>query len=416
VSRRTMTIVMIILGVLGLLMILYFFFADKKGYTWYESYRSSSNQPYGTLFMKRLLEETRDGEFIVREKNGLNKILDDENFRKESTYVFVGESIYLSETDKKALMNFVYEGNNAFIASKEVPDFLIDIYDTECNNLIITDTNDEQTATMNFYHPNFHQKYGYKYSYRMANMDLHYDWKYYNQALFCDSTKNLTPLGYMEPDAANFLRVKHGRGYVFLHSNPLVFTNYFLTQKQKLQYASAVFSHMPGQNVIWEEFAKVPLPQMNQEGFNGPLYYIMQQPSLKYAWWLLIATVLLYVFFAAKRTQRIIPVLEAKTNTSLEYVKLISALHYQNKNHMDMARKKMKYFHYFIRSKYGIHAQVFNDDLIAKLSVKSNVPVEEVRAVFKFHKLIEEGSNGIIDEIRLSNFYNVIENFYKKCK
>jgi hypothetical protein len=189
-----------------------------------------------------------------------------------------------------------------------------------------------------------------------------------------------------------------------------------MIQKEKMLYASAVFSHLETKSIIWEEFGKMPMIGGDGERERGPLYFIMQQRSLKYAWWLMLIAVGLYVIFAAKRTQRVIPILEQKTNTSLEFVKMVSALHFRSKNHMEMARKKMKYFLYYVRSKYGVHGHPFTAEMMARLSEKSKVPLNDVEAVFKFNKLIEEGSNGFIDEPRLRNFYHVIENFYKQCK
>lgn len=404
------------LGALGVLLLVVFAFDNEKTYSWDENFRAASDQPYGTKFMKELLEEFREGKFVIHEKNSLGEILDDKELQRNTNYVFIGESLFLSKEDTEKLKTFLYEGNNVFIAAKEIPEFVADIYTAECGSEVMLEDNRQRTPSMNFYHPSFHRKFGYRYSYRYIYEDAEYNWRTFSSLLFCDSTKLLTPIGYLEPDQINFLRIPHGRGFLYLHSNPAAFTNYFLIQKEKVEYAAAIFSHLKGENTIWEEFGKIPMMGGDGDGLNSPLYYIMQQPSLKYAWWMIVAGGLLYVVFAAKRTQRVIPVLEAKTNTSLEFVRMIAALHFQNKNHMDMARKKMKYFVYFIRSKYGIHGQPVTEDMIVRLSEKSKVPLQDVQAIFKFNRLVEEGSNGVIDESRLSNFFDVIENFYKQCK
>ena len=192
-------------------------------------------------------------------------------------------------------------------------------------------------------------------------------------------------------------------------------TNYFLSKAGKVEYASGVFTHLEGEDIIWDEYSKISFSG-NKNAYNSPLYYILQQPSLKYAWWLLLLTVFLYILFVAKRQQRVIPVLEPKTNTSLEFVNLISTLHYQNQNHLDMARKKMKYFLYFVRSKYGIHAERFNEPQIRKLAEKAKVNVAEVQVIFDQYYLIEERFQQAIEANRLLNLYNSIEKFYTHCK
>ena len=111
-----------------------------------------------------------------------------------------------------------------------------------------------------------------------------------------------------------------------------------------------------------------------------------------------------------------IPVLERKRNTSLEFVNLISRLHYRNGNHLDMAHKKMKYFLYFVRSKYGIHAEKFGNEQIRKLAEKSKVRVADVEVIFSRYYLIEERFKNNIEANRLVDLCDAIDNFYKHSK
>jgi hypothetical protein len=249
----------------------------------------------------------------------------------------------------------------------------------------------------------------------MGSSDRKYAWNFIDASAFCDSASAIAALGYHDDDLANFIRIDVGKGHLYLHTAPLFFTNYFLTQSDKVEYASGVFSHFRGKDILWDEFSKVPFIG-NNNAYDSPLYYILQQPSLKYAWWLLLLTVLLYILFFVKRQQRIIPVLEAKTNTSLEFVHLVSSLHYQNGNHLDMARKKMKYFLYFVRSKYGIHADTFGAEHIRKLAEKSGVPLNDVQMIFDQYYLIERKFNLAIEANRLLDLYSAIERFYRQCK
>ena len=78
-NRRTLNIILIMLGVLGVLLLIVFAFNDEKTYSWNENFMASSDQPYGTKFMKELLEEFREGKFVIRQKNSLGQILDDED-------------------------------------------------------------------------------------------------------------------------------------------------------------------------------------------------------------------------------------------------------------------------------------------------------------------------------------------------
>jgi hypothetical protein len=413
------TVIIILFSVLGVILIIFFVFDsdDTVRYQWHETYRVESDQPYGTAFIKKLLETYRpDGDFIFNRKKPLKDLLDSADLT-ETDYVFIGQNIHLNSQDEEALANFIYAGNDAFIASINAPESLLSrIHQFECDRSVFYMNNLAESANMNFYHQALKKTGGYDFAYRMGTEDRAYYWNIINREVFCDSARSIVAVGFLAPNEANFISIPHGKGNLYLHSNPIAFTNYFLTKPDKVDYASGVFSHMRGKNMIWDEFSKISFMRNNEEHYNSPLSYILQQPSLKYAWWMLLATIMLYVIFAAKRTQRVIPVLEQKTNTSLEFVQLISALHYQNGNHLDMARKKMKYFLYFIRSKYGIHAQSFKDEHMIKLAEKSKVSLGDVQGIFSQYSLIERNSYTNIEASRLLDLYFAIDNFYKHCK
>ncbi len=416
---KNRTPLIVLFSVLGALLLGYFILSGKgeKKYQWKENYQTDSDQPYGTLFMKELLAEYRPGEkFILNEKKPLHVLLDSvRDTTATMDYVFVGQEIYLDEADKKALLSFIHTGNDAFIASVHMPFILTDsIYTTECDNQIFLTQHEATTAKLNFYHPRLQTKYGYAYSFRYKQNDQPYFWNTLNPEVFCDSTKSLIPLGYVQPDRVNFFKIPFGKGNLYLHTTPLVFTNYFLTQTDKVNYAATVFSHLRGKTILWDEFSKAEFTPSNNAPPESPISYILQHPSLKYAWWMMLGSALLYTIFTAKRKQRVIPILEKKTNTSLEYVNMVSALHFQNGNNHDIAKKKMKYFLYFIRAKYGIHAQSFTENHLKRLSEKSAVAQEDLQIIFTEHAAIERYASYASD--RLVILYNALDKFYKNCK
>lgn len=404
---------------IAVLVLFFFFYLGNSGpkYAWYPSFRSDSDQPYGTLFIKKMLESYRsDGEFIVNLKEPFHKLIEREKFDGKTDYVLIGQSVHLDDLDLAAMGNFLRDGNNVFIATTEPPTKLIEfIYEGNCSTKMSYEYELDSVLYANFYHKDFKRERDYEFRYRMGAVDFPYYWRSLAPTAVCDTIIGFSPLGYQQQDAINFLRIREGAGNLFLHTSPIMFTNYFLTKPDKLEYASSVFSHLSGKNMIWDEVSKVPFSDM-ENPYDSPLYYIMQQPALKYAWWLLLVGGLLYIIFASKRTQRIIPVLETKTNTSLEFLNVISALHYQNPNHFDMARKKMKYFLYFIRARYGINAPAYTPDHIRRLSEKSKVDVADIQAIFDRYKVIENYSISNEEPERLVGLYEAIEKFYRNCK
>ncbi len=269
---------------------------------------------------------------------------------------------------------------------------------------------------MNLYHPSLHSEKGYTYAFRDGDGIYPFRWNYFNNEVFCDSVKYTIPLGYQDPDHVNFIRIPYGSGNLYLHCDPLVFTNYFVSKADKATYAADVLSHLKGKGIIWDEFSKASFAGGNDEPYSSPLSYILQHESLKYGWWMMLAAVLLYTLFTAKRKQRVIPVLEEKVNTTLEFVKIVAALHFQNNNHLDIAKKKMKYFLYFIRAKYGLHTQHFTDEHIKRLSERSKVDINDLRIIFNEYQMIERNPYNTPGADRLITLYNAIDHFYKHCK
>lgn len=403
---------------LAVLLVAYFTFSkrDQKKFHWLETYKSTSDQPYGTLFIQQLLATFRPGKkFILNDKKPLHKVLDSTQIETKTDYVFIGNEIFLDDADKNALLKFIFLGNDAFISTVNLPfDIIEPMFYSECGKSIFLVKNDTLSVTLNFYNSSLKSSKGYSYAYRFGKTDQPYYWQTLNPEVFCDSTTVITPMGYIHPDKVNFFKLSYGNGNLYVHTNPLVFTNYFLTKRDKAEYAASTFSLLHGETIIWDEFSKSKFTSKNNASDISPIAYILQQDSLRYAWWLMLFGVVLYVVFAAKRKQRIIPVFEPKTNTSLEFVNMISALHFQNGNRRDIARKKMKYFFYFIRAKYSIHTQHLTELYVKRLSEKSKIEPEDLVAIAHQFTAIEK--EPYYQEAMLVSLYNALEKFYNHCK
>lgn len=411
-------LIKILLAGLAVLLIIYFTYNRQHEirYQWSETYKSTSDQPYGTLFIQKLLSTYRPGlKFILNDQKPLHQVLDSSERKTGADYVFIGQNIFLDTADTKALLNFIYSGNDAFIATVNLPFDLIDpIFVPECESEIFLETNDTLSITQNFYNTRLKNDRGYRYAYRFGKTDLPYFWNTLNPEVFCDSTKSITPLGFIYPGKVNFFRLSHGKGQLYIHTNPIVFTNYFLTKSDKAEYASGVFSHLNADSIIWDEFSKAEFATKNNAPQVNPIAYILENDSLRYAWWLMLGGAFLYTVFTAKRKQRIIPVLEPKSNTSLEFVNMISALHLENGNPHDIARKKVKYFNYFIKAKYGIHTQDLNETHLKRLSAKSKVSLSDLQLVA--NEVDSVHRQPYYDETMLMELYKTLETFYKNCK
>ena len=411
------TLLISLFSILAIALVAYFFLQKKniKKFSWEETYNAESEHPYGTLFIRQLLESYREGEqFIYNENKPLAEVLID-SLETPADYIFVGSELNLSEADQEELRRFIFSGNDALIAVQYLPFGLIEpIISVSCDNEIYLDSHFMESATFNFYHPSLQKEKGYTYTIKFRSYEKkEYQWTALQPDAVCDSATTITPLGYFA-ESINFFMIPYGDGRIYIHTNPIAFTNFFMRSSDKAEYAAGVFSHLRGRTLIRDEYSRSQFVTDSPE--SNPLAFIMEQESLRYAWWLMLFTAILYTFFTAKRRQRVIPVREEKTNTSLEYVKMVSALHYENGDHKDIALKKMKYFLYYVKANYGIYTTKFTGEHFKRLSEKSHIGIGQIEHIFRQYGQIEKTPASSFGAHELMVFCQDIDRFYKYCK
>lgn len=416
-------------GVAALLLVLYLLFGNSGfRYSWKEDYKQTSRDPYGTNVLFSLLNEFVPGGEIIVLKDSLNDRFSQHSTPKAS-YVFAGGGMYMTNRDRDALLKFVSDGNQAFISCNTIPhDLMFYLYLEECDTpwdgyYYFRDT----TVELNLDHPDLQMSKAPKYQYFNNYARENYLWKFMGSEYFCDQDTQRTILGYVVSDSSfiNFARVKHGAGYFYLHTTPIAFTNYHLVRKEGLEYARRVFSHLPEGQVYWDEYSRVPeavtnlanrrasggMPEINQD---SPLKYILSQPALAWAWYLLLGTGILYLLFRAKRRQQIVPVIEPNTNTSLEFVQTIGQLYFLQNNHQKLAVQKIRLFNGYIRERYNLSYREGDESFFGRLAARSEVPETLIREIFSMQESIKGAY--AIGTGKLIDFHRLMEQFYQRCK
>ncbi|MFM2290561.1 MAG: hypothetical protein RIS29_374, partial [Bacteroidota bacterium] len=139
----------------------------------------------------------------------------------------------------------------------------------------------------------------------------------------------------------NFVRIRLGKGNVFLHNQPQVFTNYaLLYRSSSADYVAHLLAYLPkDKQVVW--FVKDQTSNTGRPENESSLSVIFRYPALRWAWLLFIYGLLLYILFNAKRRQRIIPVRKPLRNTTVEFVQTIGNLYYQEGSTSNMMNKKI---------------------------------------------------------------------------
>jgi hypothetical protein len=184
---------------------------------------------------------------------------------------------------------------------------------------------------------------------------------------------------------ANFIKINFGKGHLYLHTEPLILTNYYLLKTGNQKYVEDVFSYLPNRETVW--FTR---PNESQVESQSPLRFILSKPALRYAWWLFLAGLLLFVIFNAKRKQRIVPIIEPLKNKSVEFVKSIGNLYLQEGDFHDMMAKKAQYFLNRVRIDLMIDTQNLDEKFGQKLHLKTGKSLVKINEAID---LIKKGQN-----------------------
>ncbi len=197
-------------------------------------------------------------------------------------------------------------------------------------------------------------------------------------------------------------------GQLYISTMPLAFTNYFVLDEKTTEFASALLSLFPKeQPLIHNEYY-----QLGRLEAQTPLRVILSNSSLKWAFFILLFTLLIFVFFESKRRQRIIPLITPLKNMSIEFVETLGRLYYRQSDHRKLAEKRVHYWKDFVRVHYNLRTDQFDERFAKDLSNKSGQSIKSINVLLEFIKRVEAGieiNEGELMEIekRLTAFYGI---------
>ncbi|WP_455128180.1 DUF4350 domain-containing protein [Prevotella veroralis] len=187
---------------------------------------------------------------------------------------------------------------------------------------------------------------------------------------------------------ALLIRIKWGKGELFLSCDPLLWTNYGVLDPEINGLLFRAMSQFRGLPVTRTD-AYAPKNEINKE---SPLRYWLQNAPLRWCVYLTLLGLLLFCVFYARRRQRVIPVVKQPENKSLEFVKLIGTLYYQKHENHDLLQKKYSYFAETVRRQLLIDVddEESRRENITQLALRTGMPEAEVRMILdKVKRYIE---------------------------
>ncbi|HRO39747.1 MAG TPA: hypothetical protein PLV70_05640 [Flavobacteriales bacterium] len=342
---------------------------------WTPTYTEYRNDPYAcSLVRQRLGDLFPQGITTVREPiyATAQRQLSPDSAAPRVNHVFVERWLNLDPLDLQHLLKMVEAGDNAFIAA-------------EGFGSMIEDTLGLSTAYR--YEPlDSLSAQGIKEILLGDTAVLHYtvepvrkagefrfgrgDMRNYLSKYAKDSAQVLAETWRNDPV---LLRVPIGKGTLYLCSTPLAFTNYYLLKDDARGFMEKAFGLLPDRPVLWDEYYKA-----GRAGSTSPLRYILAQPALRWAYWTVIALLLLTVLVYARRRQRAIPVVAPPRNSSRDFADTMGRLYYFRGDHADLARKLSAQFREEVRRKLRLPQSEWDNRTLVEIARRSGIGEEEL--------------------------------------
>lgn len=366
---------------------------DKEEYNYTDSYDDTYNiAEADTTYTEDYYEEYDADSIDLADYDPSEWFHELENIADTTSYIFINTKFMLDRLDLKYLLDFAGLGNNVFVSAE--------VFDREFMDTLKIRTDIKYYAKDTTYTLVDYQQR----EYRIGNL-------YGLATLNTDSCPHpVQVLGMNNKKDTVFIDVKYGKGHIYLHTVPTAFANINMLQTRKYDFGFRCLSYLPeNSKIIWDEYQKQGI-----SGNDSEFRVLLANPPLRTALYIILAGFLLFMIFRAKRTQRIIPVINPPVNSSLEFLGTVSNLYYRKKDFSTIVEKRHAYFLDFIRKHYYMTTENIDGEFINVLSAKSGMEKGKLSELFMLHKdlmMLPYSSNDMF-----LKYNSLLEEFYRNAK
>lgn len=370
----------------------------ERPINWKPTYNERHKIPFGTYIFHEELEAVFPNQEFTDVRKTPYEFFDayydwdEDEYTTTGNFIHVAQYSEMDEISAQELLDFVSYGNTVFMSSNYFPNRLKDSLGFNTTNQYDLKGNSYFTLT----NPRF----------KTDSITID---RGINNFHFSKLDKDLTTvLGHQTFDSIafpNFIKVNYYQGSFLLHLQPIAFTNYNLLKKNNKKYAEAVLGYLPEDNIFYNSLNKA-----NTNVSGSKLRYILSQDALRYAWYLGLISLVLFLIFNAKRRQRIVKEIKPHENTTVAFTKTIGNLYYETKDHNNLVEKKITYFLEYLRRVYFLDTQVLDERFTKLLIQKSGKDKEQIQQLVK--SIVHLKAKPQCTEADLINLNKQIEDFY----
>lgn len=381
---------------IGIILILIYLVAQFNKPTptdWSPSYAKKDKIPYGTFIFYNQIKDIIPKTTVRTSSLAIYNTIKDKDF-KNSTYIIIAPQIKVEKADLEQLKKYISAGNNVFIASYDLGAFA-----EKALKLKISTSFSQNGSSLNFTNPRLKTVVNYGFEKGIGN-------QYFSKI----DTAKATVLGIDADNYPNYVKYAFGKGSLYLIAGPGFYSNFNLLDKYGAEYAAKTLSYFQGTKIlIYDEYFTIP-----KTGETDLLRVFFKHRELKYAYYLCIFSLLLFVFYDIKRRQRIIPIADAYTNTSVAFAHVVGSVYYHEHNNLDIAQKKINYLMEHLRSRYYLKTNDIQKDFAETLRLKTGINETLAKTLTRYFTQIPNLND--FSDADLISLNNIIEQFYKNTR
>ena len=395
-----------------LLLVLSLEYHLPRQFVWVPTYSHTDKQPLGCALFDSLLSVSLPQGYALTRETFYQ--LEKDSASRRGVLVVAG-LLEGSKADVDALLRMAERGDKVMLVSSIFPQLLEDTLHFYCTYSHFTSVAFQEYLIHNYFRRD---------TLRWIEDDCYASHSYQVYPPFLDSclrSKDSLSLGkdslQMRPLAVKTstgdvlaMVCPWGKGEIILVSTPLLFTNYGVTDGNTVHYLFRLLSRMGD------------LPIVRSEGYTrdtaqkqlSPFRYLLSHPPLRWALYLSMLTIVLFMCFTARRRQRAIPVVEAPKNRSLEFIELIGTLYFQRGNRADLVRRKYQFLTEELRREMyvdveqleaGMNGEGRKTEVMEKIACRTGWSVDELAAFWRELWPVVQGSR----EVEVSEMKRLID-------
>ncbi|WP_225035643.1 DUF4350 domain-containing protein [Winogradskyella sp. SM1960] len=370
-----------------------------KAVNWFPSYATHHKIPFGTYVFNDQLKRVADSVFIV-DRPPFEYL---KNNTINGTYLFNNGGISFGKEELNSVLDWVSNGNTLVVAAVDFEEKLLD-------------TLNLHTRSVNTF-DNFNNEYQVK----LVNpaLDSEKTYKYDRSTTFFHFNKidtlNTSVIGLidtyrgenmpMEDTLISTIKQPFGDGEIILSTFPQAFTNYFILQSPNQDYTAGLLSYIDTtQPVYVDTYYKT-----GKTFYTSPMYLFLNTKSLKWAYYIMLIGVLIYIIFEGKRKQRAIPIVNPLKNQTVDFTRTIANMYYESGKHKEISQHKIHHFLEYIRNTLHLSTAEINTSFINNLAARSNNSLEDTQTLFNLIKSLNHKNE--INSTELERLNTLIEQF-----